>query len=161
MTLQERQSTVQTNQEVTRAAPEAPPVAPPVAPEAPPVAPENPTISSRQTYTSRSTVVQASGAEMARRVIVFVFGLIQAVVILRIVLLVLDARTGNDLVAGILNVSQVFVGPFEGILNTNALKSGGSVLDLAAGVALIGWTILEFIIFAGINLFRRESLVTQ
>ena len=147
MTIEERQTTVQTNQDVT-----------PVAQEVVPVATQQaPAISSRETYTSRSTVVQAGGSELARRVVVLVFGLIQAVIVLRIVLLLLDARSGNDLVAGILNVSQIFVAPFEGILNSNALNSGGSVLDLAAVLAFIGWTILEFVVFAVVNLFRRES----
>lgn len=147
MTIEQRETTVQTNQEVASAAPEAAPIA---------LSP-SPAISSRETFSSRSTVIQASGAELTRRVVVLVFGLIQAVIVLRIVLLLLNARTGNDLVAGILNISQVFVAPFEGILNTNALKSGGSILDLAAVVAIIGWTIVEFLVFAVINLFRRES----
>jgi YGGT family len=147
VTIEERQTTVQTNQDVT-----------PVAQEVVPVATRRaPAVSSSQTFSSRSTAVQASGAELARRVVVLVFGLIQAVIVLRIVLLLMDARTGNDLVAGILNISQVFVAPFEGILNSNALKTGGSVLDLAAVLAIIGWTILEFLVFAVINLFRHES----
>ena len=82
---------------------------------------------------------------------------IQAVIVLRIVMLLVDARTGNALVAGILNVSQVFVAPFEGILHTNALSAGGSTFDLAAVVAIVGWTLVEFGVFAVINLFRRES----
>ena len=55
---------------------------------------------------------------MARRIVVLVFGLIQLVIGARIVLLLLDAREANALVSGILNVSQVFVAPFEGILRT-------------------------------------------
>jgi hypothetical protein len=54
------------------------------------------------------------------------------------------------------SVSAWFVGPFQGILQTDALKHGGSVLDGAAVVALIGWTILELIVIAGINIARRE-----
>jgi hypothetical protein len=147
MTLEERQTTVQTNQDVT----------PVVDSSAPATAGQSPAVATRQSFSSRSTVVQASGAEMARRVVVLVFGLVQAVIVLRIVLLLLNARTGNDLVAGILNVSQFFVGPFEGMLNTNALKAGGSTLDIAAIVAIVGWTIIEFLVFAVINLFRHES----
>ena len=80
----------------------------------------------------------------------------QAVILLRIVFLMLDARESNGLVSGILDLSQVFVAPFEGILHTNALTSGGSTLDIAAIVALIGWTILEFLVIAAIGIFRRE-----
>jgi hypothetical protein len=102
------------------------------------------------------TTTSPGSPEMIRRVIVFVFGLIQLVIGLRIVLLLLDARTGNALVSGILDVSKVFVGPFEGILNTNALTSGGSTLDVAAVVAFVGWTILELIVIWAVGIFRRE-----
>ena len=97
------------------------------------------------------------GGQLARRVAVLIFGLIQIVIGLRIVLLLLDARTGNALVSGILNVSQVFVAPFNGILNTNALAVGGSVLDVSAVVAFVGWSILELIVLWAIGIFRRES----
>jgi hypothetical protein len=147
MTIEERQTTVQTNQEVTPAAYSPEPVA----------TSQGQALSSRSSFSRRSTVVQASGAELARRVVIFVFGLVQAVIVLRIVLLLLNARTANDLVAGIVNISQIFVAPFEGILNSNALKAGGSVLDLAAIVALVGWTLVELLVFAAINLFRRGS----
>jgi hypothetical protein len=144
VTIEDRQTTIQTDQGTATAAggdPNAPGVA----------------VQSRDTVSRRSVVMQASNAEMTRRVVVLVFGLIQAVIILRIVLLILDARTGNALVSGILDISQLFVGPFEGILNVNALKSGGSILDVAALVALVGWTLIEVGIFAVINLFRRGS----
>jgi hypothetical protein len=93
---------------------------------------------------------------MIRRVIVLVFGLIQIIIGVRIVLLLLDAREANDLVSGILNVSQVFVAPFEGILRTDSLNSAGSVLDVAAIVAFVGWTILELIVIWAVGIFRRE-----
>ncbi len=97
-----------------------------------------------------------SGGEIASRVVVFLFGIVQVLIILRIVLLLLNAREGNELVSWILNASQIFVAPFNGILNTDALAAGGSVLDIAAILALIGWSILEAIILAAINIFRRE-----
>jgi hypothetical protein len=109
-----------------------------------------------QTESRRITRSGPGGPEMARRVIVFVFGLIQLVIGLRIVLLLLDARTGNALVSGILDVSKIFVAPFEGILNTNALSSGGSTLDVAAVVAFVGWTVLELIVIWAVGIFRRE-----
>jgi hypothetical protein len=106
----------------------------------------------------RTSTLSPSGGEVARRVIALIFGLIQAVIVLRIVLLLLDAREGNDLVAFILNTSQLFVAPFEGIFRTNALTSGGSILDVAAIAALVGWTILEAIAFWIVNIFRREPV---
>jgi hypothetical protein len=97
-----------------------------------------------------------SGAETARRVVVFIFGIIQALIVIRIVLLLANANQGNGLVSFIYDLSAFFVGPFEGILNTDAVRSGASVFDVAALVALIGWTVLEFLIIAGIGIARRE-----
>jgi len=107
----------------------------------------------------RTTVVSPSGGELLRRAVVLVFGIIQILIVLRIVLLLLNAREGNDLVAFILNASQIFVAPFNGIFNTNALTAGGSVLDIAAIAALVGWTVLEWIVLWATNLFRREPVV--
>ena len=97
---------------------------------------------------------RTSGSTLASRVVIVVFGLIQLIIGLRIVLLALDARTGNDLVRAILDISQVFVAPFEGILRTNALSSGGATLDVAAVLALIGWTLLELVVLAVVRIAR-------
>ena len=110
------------------------------------------------TVVERTSAVSPSGGEVARRVIVVVFGIIQVLIVLRIVLLLLDAREGNDLVSFILNTSQLFVAPFEGIFRTNALTSGGSIFDIAAVAALVGWTVLEMIVLWIVNVFRRETV---
>jgi hypothetical protein len=106
---------------------------------------------------SRHTAASGPGAsEMTRRVIVLVFGLIQVVIAARFVLLLLDAREANGLVSGILNVSQLFVAPFDGILRTDSLHAAGSVLDITAIVAFVAWTILELIVIWAVGIFRRE-----
>jgi hypothetical protein len=107
---------------------------------------------------SRSTTSSPGRPELGRRIVVLVFGLIQVVIGARFILLLLDAREANSLVSGILNFSQIFVGPFEGILRTNALHAGGSVFDVAAIVALVGWTVLELIVIWVIGIFRREQV---
>jgi hypothetical protein len=113
--------------------------------------------------TSSSSVVETadvspSGGEMIRRVVVLIFGIIQVFIGLRIVLLLLNAREGNDLVSFILNTSQLFVAPFMGIFNTDALRASGSILDIAAIAAFVGWSILEAVILWSVNLFRREPV---
>jgi hypothetical protein len=100
-----------------------------------------------------------SGGEVAGRVVMLLFGIVQVLIILRIVLLLLNAREGNDLVSFILNTSQIFVAPFNGMLNVDNLHSGGSVLDVAAVLALVGWTVLEALILAAVGVFRREPSV--
>ena len=106
---------------------------------------------------SRQTTYSPGGAEMTRRVVVLVFGLIQLLIGLRFILLLLDAREANGLVSGIVNVSQLFVAPFEGILRTDALHAAGSVFDVTAIVALVGWTILELVVIWAVGIFRRPQ----
>jgi hypothetical protein len=114
---------------------------------------------SRETVQTDSRRITRSGpgrSEMGRRIVVLVFGLIQLVIGARFVLLLLDAREANGLVSGILNFSQLFVAPFEGILRTDALHAAGSVVDITAVVALVGWTIVELIVIWALGIFRRE-----
>lgn len=121
---------------------------------------QEPTVTGQETVRTASrriTRTGPGGAEMGRRIVVLVFGLIQIVIGARIVLLLLDAREANALVSGILDISQVFVAPFEGILRTDSLNAAGSVLDVTAVVALVGWTILELIVLWVIGIFGRRS----
>jgi len=113
---------------------------------------------SRASSVVETTDVTPSGGELLRRLVVLIFGLIQVLIGLRIVLLLLNAREGNDLVAAILNLSQIFVAPFIGIFNSDALRANGSVLDIAAIAALVGWTILEVVVLWAVNIFRREPV---
>ncbi len=96
-------------------------------------------------------MVVRSGPSLAHRLVVLVFGLVQLLILLRIVLLLVDAVRANPIVAWVLDLSQLFVAPFVGILRTNALSAGGSTLDVAAIVALIGWTIAEMVVLAIVN----------
>jgi hypothetical protein len=97
-----------------------------------------------------------SGAEVARRIVVFLFAIVQGLIGLRIILLLADANQGNAIVKSIIDASGIFVAPFEGILNTNAVQAGASVLDVAALVALAGYTILELLIVAAVGIGRSE-----
>jgi len=109
-----------------------------------------------RTDSRRITMGGPGGNEVGRRIVVLVFGLIQLVIGARFVLLLLDAREANGLVSGILNLSQLFVAPFEGILRTDALHASSSTFDVTAVVAIVGWTILELIVIWALGIFRRE-----
>ncbi len=93
----------------------------------------------------------------AARVVTFAFGILQALLILRIVLLLLIANPGNDVVALILNVTDPFVEPFRGMFALDRVgNSSGSMFDVAALVALIGWTLVEALILALLRIFARR-----
>ncbi len=110
-----------------------------------------------RTETRHTTRAGPEGSELIRRVLILVFGLIQILIVARIVLLLLNAKESNDLVSGILNLSQLFVGPFEGILRADSLHASGSVLDIAAVVAFVGWSLLELIVLWAVGIFRRDT----
>jgi hypothetical protein len=111
--------------------------------------------SSRTTTRSRVDY-RPSNNETTRRIVVLVFGLIQITLGLRILLLLLDARAGNLLVSIVNGLGFVLSAPFQGILSISKVASGGSVLDVAAIVALVGWTIIELIVIWSLAIFRRE-----
>jgi hypothetical protein len=120
---------------------------------------EDPAVGRGPAVVERRVTRTPSGGELAGRIVILLFGIVQVFIILRIVLLLLNAREGNDLVSFILNTSQIFVAPFNGMLNVDNLKAGGSVFDIAALLALIGWTVLEALILAAVGIFRREPTV--
>jgi YGGT family len=109
-----------------------------------------------QSVTEETVRRRPSGAEVARRVVVFAFGIVQVLILLRIVLLLVGANDDNALVAAIYDISGLFVAPFEGVMGRDSVRNAGAVLDIAAVVALIGWTLLEGLILAAISIARRE-----
>lgn len=98
------------------------------------------------------------GASVIARLITFLFGILQVALILRVVLLLLVANEGNDVVRLILGVTDPFVEPFRGMFALDRVTGDqGSVLDIAAVVALIGWTLVELLILALLRIFNRRE----
>ena len=101
------------------------------------------------------------GATTAARVVTFLFGILQAALILRIILLLLVANVGNDVVSLILNITDPFVEPFRGMFAIDRVTADqGSRFDVAALVALIGWTLVEALILAALRIFSRRPADT-
>ena len=99
-----------------------------------------------------------TGGEVIRRFVMLLFGILQAALIIRVVLLLLVANHSNDVVALILGVTDPFVEPFRGMFQLDRIRADqGSVLDIAAIVALIGWTLIEALIVAVLSLGARRG----
>jgi hypothetical protein len=109
-----------------------------------------------RTDSHRTTRISPQTSEVVHRIGILTFGLIELVIGARIVLLLLGAHATQGLVSLIYSVSGLFVAPFNGILNADYLKSAGSVLDVAAVLALVGWLVLELVIFWAVAIFARE-----
>jgi uncharacterized protein YggT (Ycf19 family) len=102
-----------------------------------------------------------SGLATIMRVVTFIFGVLQALLILRIILLLLVANAGNDVVSLILSVTDPFVEPFRGMFAIDRVTADqGSKFDIAALVALIGWTLVELLLLALLRVFARRPADT-
>jgi hypothetical protein len=115
------------------------------------------TAGSRRSVSER--VVEPAGPgplTVAQRVVIFAFGILQVLLILRIILLLLVANPGNDIVSFVLGVTDPFVEPFIGMFQLNRVTADQSVLDVAAIVALIGWTLVEALVLAALRIFSRR-----
>src|SRR5918992_1008007 len=93
--------------------------------------PSNPTTGVEHHVVTERAIVP-SGPDILARLVLLIFGVIQTLLILRIIGLLIDARRGNDLVRLVYDVSAVLVAPFEGIIRTDVVESGASVLDVTA-----------------------------
>lgn len=111
-----------------------------------------------RTTESRVTTAGPGGVTTIGRLVTFIFGVLQVALILRIVLLLLVANAGNDVVRLILDVTNPFVEPFRGMFALDRVTADqGSVFDIAAVVALIGWTLVELLVLALLRVFDRRS----
>lgn len=94
----------------------------------------------------------------ARRIVSLLFGILAVLVVLRILLLLLVANQTNAIVDAIYAITEPFVAPFRGIFNFDAVSpGGGSVLDIAAVVALVGWFLIYLLIMAILSLGDRRT----
>lgn len=90
----------------------------------------------RETGTERSPIVAA-------RVVHWVFGVIIAFIIVRLVLMLLAANQGSAFVDFIYAISGIFVAPFYGIFNYTPVY-GSSVFDVSALVAIIVYALISW-----------------
>jgi uncharacterized protein YggT (Ycf19 family) len=112
----------------------------------------------REVVDEHHVVAATSPVDTMRRIVWLVFGVLQALIVLRIVLLLLGANEGNDLVAFIVGITNPFVEPFRGMFRLDEVTgASGSVLDVAAIVALIAWTLVEALVLGLVGLADRRA----
>jgi uncharacterized protein YggT (Ycf19 family) len=105
-------------------------------------------------------VTTTSPVDTIRRIVWLLFGVLQAMILLRIVLLLLNANESNDLVSFITGVTDPFVEPFRGMFRIDEVSgASGSVLDVAAIIALVAWTLIEALVLGIVSLADRRTTV--
>ena len=94
-----------------------------------------------------------------RRVLSLLFGILATLLGLRIVLLLLVANQQNSIVDFVYDVTEPFVAPFRGMFAMDTVTpGGGSVFDIAAMVALIGWLLIYLLLMAILRLVDRDRV---
>jgi len=127
----------------------------PVTPEAA-AAGVPPTASTVRTTERAYAPAGPSGAATAIKVVTLLFGILQALLVLRIILLLLVANQGNAVVELVMTLTDPFVEPFRGMFSLDKASAGDAVLDVAALVALVAWTLVEMLIIAALRIFTRR-----
>lgn len=96
----------------------------------------------------------------ARRVLSLVFGVLTVLLAIRVILLLLVANQTNDIVDFVYGVTEPFVAPFRGIFQFDTVApGGGSLFDIAAVVAFIGWLLIYLLLMAILSLADRDRPV--
>jgi len=99
--------------------------------------------------------------DYARRILSLLFGVLAVLIGLRILLLLLVANESNAIVDFVFSITEPFVLPFRGIFAIDAVTpGGGSVFDVAAVVALIGWLLIYLLLMAILRLGDRDRAST-
>ena len=143
------------------------------APTAPPTEPLQPTAPIRpQALTSQPVepiqpVIQAplqrsSGvwvAERAAMVTYLVLGVVEALLITRVILKLLAANPEAGFVRFVYNLSALFVAPFQGIFPTPATQN--SVLELSSLVAIAVYAFIAWGIVRLIAIFSRRQALSS
>ena len=89
------------------------------------------------------------------------FGVLIALIGIRILFLALGANEGNVIVDTIYGITDPFVAPFRGIFSIDQVQpTGQSVFDVAALLAIIGWTLVALLITAILRIFDRRATST-
>ena len=109
-------------------------------------------------YGTPVAVATTSPLTPVRRAIWLIFGVIIALIGIRILFLVLGANEGNGIVDAIYGITEPFVAPFRGIFSFDQIRPvGRSVFDVAAFVAIIGWLLVAVLINAILRIPDRSA----
>jgi uncharacterized protein YggT (Ycf19 family) len=103
-------------------------------------------------------VVADSPLAPIRRAVWLIFGVIIALIGIRILFLALGANEGNGIVDAIYAITEPLVAPFRGIFSLETFRpTGNSVFDVAALVAIVGWLLIAVLINAILRIPDRSA----
>ncbi len=95
-----------------------------------------------------ATILDPFGARRARsykieQALWLVFGIVEALLVIRLILRLLGANEGSSFVSGIYGVTAPFVGPFVGIFGVPRAE-GGNVLEPHTVIAIVVYALVAW-----------------
>ena len=87
----------------------------------------------------------------------FVFGIIQLILALRIILELFSANPATPFVAWLYDISRTLLYPFQNIFPSPILR-GGFILDISAIVAILAYALLAYFITELIRFVNYQSV---
>ena len=106
----------------------------------------------------RPVVAESSPLAPIRRTIWLLFGVLISLIAIRILFLLLGANEGNVIVDAVYAITEPFVAPFRGIFSFDHVRpTGNSVFDIAALVAIVGWTLVAAVVGAILRIPDRTT----
>ncbi len=102
---------------------------------------------------------EASGSKTIEYIIYFIFGLLDVLLVFRLILKLTGASTTSSFVNLIYDITRIFILPFEGIFNKGSadILETTSVFEPATLVAIIVYGILAWGIVKLIRIFSGET----
>jgi len=83
--------------------------------------------------------------------------LIEASIVMRIILLILNANQSNIFVNWIYDISTIFITPFEGII-AKSIKIDNFTIELTPLIALVFYIVIAFVLSELIKAFSDRRL---
>ncbi len=122
---------------------------------APPVQPVQPVQPARPVYSDSDLDAPVSGTDRACQIVYLIFGIIEVLIAIRIVLKLLAANPSAGFSSFIYGITGPLVGPFLGVFNTPS-GSNGSVFELSSVLAVIVYMLLAYVIVRAIRIMSRR-----
>ncbi len=123
-------------------------------------------VETRQETVEDKNLSRANARNWIRGITYFLLSVLEVVLLLRLLFHLLGANTESPFVSFLYSLSKVFVGPFNGIFNDQALGRGVSVFEWSTVIAmliyaLIAWGIVSLgnVLFAPV-LSGRDTVTT-
>lgn len=112
-----------------------------------------------QQVTTRAVSTETRDAKVnkAAQVVWFIFGVLTALLLLRVVLSLMGANTENSFASFIYTVTNPFVSPFRGLLQQGEFQAGISRFEFETLVAAAIYLLLGWGIATAISLSKKNT----